>query len=83
MLRRDERLKAHMNNDTWTKRDKPPERWNSRLPEWMEDRNRGTYLEIKSNELKKQETEEKMKWKERQKNNEIFKESESSFCSIM
>lgn len=83
MLRRDERLKAHLSNDIWEKRDKPPENWSKPLPDWMEERNKNTFLELKATELKENEEKERSKWSELKDNNEVFKSSESSLCSIM
>lgn len=82
MVRRDERLKAHLANDTWTRRDKPPDNFSGPLPDWMQQRNKGSYLEIKAKELKEREEEEKLRWKESKENNEMFSSSKSS-CSIM
>lgn len=56
--RRLERLRAHYRNDTWKKRDAPPEDWAKPLPEWMAKRNENTYLAIKAQELKEGKVEE-------------------------
>ncbi|KAJ8679423.1 hypothetical protein QAD02_015210 [Eretmocerus hayati] len=50
--RKFERLKGHFRNDVWKRRDKPPENWNAPLPDWMEERNKNTYLQIKARDIK-------------------------------
>lgn len=52
------RLKPHYDNDIWTKREHPPEDWSKPLPAFMEERNKNTFLEIRNNELKKEEEEQ-------------------------
>lgn len=49
--RRTERLRAHYQNTTWTKRAAPPADWQKPLPEWLVEKNRNTYLAVKANEL--------------------------------
>lgn len=56
--RRLDRLKSHYGNTVWTKRDAPPEKWNAPLPEWLEERNKNTYLEIKAKELRGEKVED-------------------------
>ncbi|KAF7417811.1 hypothetical protein HZH68_000464 [Vespula germanica] len=57
--RRMNRLKGHFGNTIWKKRDKPPENWNSPLPEWMQENYKNSYLE-------------KMKTKEAQEKSEMI-----------
>ncbi|KAI4490891.1 hypothetical protein M0804_003835 [Polistes exclamans] len=48
------RLKGHIGNKVWERRDKPPEDWNSPLPEWMEEKFKDSYLEkMKNKEVQK------------------------------
>ncbi|XP_076280778.1 synaptic plasticity regulator PANTS [Lasioglossum baleicum] len=42
--RRLERLRAHYANDTWEKRNAPPENWNAPLPEWLQKKLDTSYL---------------------------------------
>ncbi|CAG5089873.1 Similar to UPF0545 protein C22orf39 homolog (Danio rerio) [Cotesia congregata] len=49
--RRMERLKPHLANDVWTKRDKPPADWSEPLPEWMVKKNEGTFLASKQKNI--------------------------------
>ncbi|XP_028165298.1 synaptic plasticity regulator PANTS [Ostrinia nubilalis] len=65
--RRMERLRAHYRNDTWKKRDAPPEDWAKPLPEWMVKRDENTLLAIKAKEIREGKDEK----------------VEKSFCSIM
>lgn len=67
--RRLKRLKDHYGNTVWTKRTEPPTSWNAPLPEWLEERNKNTYLELKSKEMNDQKLNPT--------------EAEKSFCSIM
>lgn len=66
-IRRLERLKAHYQNDTWTKREAPPADWAAPLPEWMVKRDENTYLAYKAKEMREGKEEE----------------SEKSSCTIM
>ncbi|XP_046745016.1 UPF0545 protein C22orf39 homolog [Diprion similis] len=50
--RRADRLRPHVANTTWKKRDAPPDGWNKPLPEWLNKINENTYLQIKADELK-------------------------------
>jgi len=50
--RRDQRFGAHFANKVWTKRDAPPANWNAPLPDWMAQRYKNSYLELKSRELR-------------------------------
>ncbi|KAG5322425.1 CV039 protein, partial [Pseudoatta argentina] len=50
--RRYNRLHAHYQNDVWEKRKKPPENWNTPLPEWMQKEFENSYLHIRSKEIK-------------------------------
>lgn len=76
LSRRAARLKTHYDNDIWTKRENPPDDWAKPLPQFMIERNKNTYLEIKNNELK--EDEEKLK-----QTNGIKEPTKSSFCTFM
>ncbi|EFN85973.1 UPF0545 protein C22orf39-like protein, partial [Harpegnathos saltator] len=51
--RRRERLQPHYENDVWERREKPPENWNAPLPEWMQEKFKNSYLQIRSEEMKK------------------------------
>lgn len=50
--RRANRMRAHYQNTVWSKRSGPPPDWQKPLPEWLVEKNRNTYLEIKQNEIK-------------------------------
>lgn len=50
--RRKERMDAHFQNDTWTKRKSPPEDWNKPLPEYISKKYENSFLEIKNKEAK-------------------------------
>lgn len=62
------RLESRKNNDVWNVRqNKPPENWNSPLPEHLVEKNQGSYLEQHMEELY----------------NQSFKPKKStSFCTI-
>lgn len=51
--RRRERLAPHYNNTVWKKREVPPKDWNKPLPEWMEERNKNSFLSLKAEEIDK------------------------------
>lgn len=68
--RRNERMKAHYQNTVWQKRKAPPADWSKPLPEWLIEKNKNTYLEIKANELRDAQ------------NNGALKE-ERTLCTIM
>lgn len=55
LSRRAVRIKAHFDNDVWTKRESPPSDWAKPLPAFMQERNKNTFLEIKTRELKVEE----------------------------
>lgn len=78
MKRRAERLKAHYANDIWTKRENPPEDWVKPLPAFMEERNKNTYLELRTRELKEQEEKTKQNVE-----NTLSEGNKSSFCTFM
>lgn len=59
LKRKAARMKANLDNDTWTKRDTPPADWNKPLPEFMLERNKDSYLERKGKELEEEEEREK------------------------
>jgi len=50
--RRIQRLRSHLQNDVWEKREKPPENWNDPLPEWMQKEFENSYLHIRNKEMK-------------------------------
>lgn len=50
-MRRLKRLKGHYKNDVWKKRDNPPENWAAPLPEWLEQKNKNTYLAMKAENI--------------------------------
>jgi len=50
--RRLERLIPHYQNNVWEKREKPPENWNTPLPEWMQKNFENSYLHIRNEEMK-------------------------------
>lgn len=58
MRRYDERMKAHLDNDVWTKRDGPPPDWNKPLPDFMVQRGEKAFYKFfadeKEEEAKKQ-----------------------------
>jgi len=47
-----ERLLPHYQNNVWEKREKPPENWNTPLPEWMQKQFEKSYLSIRNQEMK-------------------------------
>lgn len=67
--RRLDRLQPHYGNNVWTKRDAPPEHWNAPLPEWLAERQKNTFLEIKSREMKGEKVDDP--------------DAGKGFCSIM
>lgn len=76
LSRKAARFKAHHANDVWTKRDTPPANWSAPLPDFIEERNKNTYLAVKAAELKAQE--------ERLKDPSKYPDSnKSSFCTFM
>lgn len=42
--RLEERLKPHINNTVWEKRDSPPPDWNKPLPDYLLERQKNSYL---------------------------------------
>lgn len=77
LSRRAARLKAHYDNDIWTKREQPPSDWNKPLPEFLAERSKTSYLAQKSEEMKKDEE---------KRNAKALSDSEpnkSSFCTFM
>ncbi|XP_030764195.1 UPF0545 protein C22orf39 homolog [Sitophilus oryzae] len=50
--RRKERLLSHLKNNVWTKRDGPPKNWDSPLPKRLQEQYEGSYLALKSKEMK-------------------------------
>lgn len=53
--RRTARMRAHYQNNVWSKRQAPPADWKKPLPEWLLKKNRNTYLEVKANEISEAE----------------------------
>ena len=43
-VRLEERLKPHINNPVWEKRESPPPDWNKPLPEYLLERQENSYL---------------------------------------
>ncbi|XP_063972351.1 synaptic plasticity regulator PANTS [Diachasmimorpha longicaudata] len=50
-VRRVQRLKGHYMNDVWTRREAPPTDWNAPLPKWLEERDSGTFLAAKQQQI--------------------------------
>ena len=50
-----ERLKPHFTNSVWEKRTTAPEDWSKPLPEYMEERQRDSYLALYTRHQKKVE----------------------------
>lgn len=48
------RLKGHVGNTIWQRRDEPPEDWNNPLPQWMQENFKDSYLE----KIKKKDAQE-------------------------
>lgn len=71
-------MKAHYDNDIWTKREKPPADWTKPLPAFMEERNKNTYLEKKNQEYKDEEE----KFRQRALNPDA-EPTKNSFCTFM
>lgn len=46
LARREKRIEAHRQNDTWTKRDSPPDDWSKPLPQFMLERNENSFLQV-------------------------------------
>ncbi|XP_017883234.1 UPF0545 protein C22orf39 homolog [Ceratina calcarata] len=52
------RLQGHYTNDVWEKREtRPPENWNTPLPDWIEEKNKNSFLKIASEKLKSEKSE--------------------------
>lgn len=96
--RRTKRMKAHYANDVWQKREQPPDDWARPLPEFMQERNKNTYLELKANEMKAEEERYMQELKElaaaeaagatdskskTNSNNHSSSSSKSNFCTFM
>lgn len=79
LVRRTERLKAHYDNDTWTKRESPPPDWAKPLPGFMAKRNQNTYLEI----MNKEYIAEKEQATQAAISGTPIKPNKSSFCTFM
>lgn len=77
-------MKAHFDNDTWTKRTSPPPDWSKPLPAFMEERNKNSYLAIKNEELKAQEEQAKRDAAAIAAGEKVqVSEPKSSFCTFM
>lgn len=91
--RRTKRLKAHYDNDTWKKREQPPDDWAKPLPQFMEERNKNTLLERKANEIRAEEERYMQELKEMaaagttdsksKTSSNSSSSSNSSFCTFM
>lgn len=46
------RLAGHLGNDVWEKRSEPPPNWNDPLPPHIEQRNKNSYLTLRTQEMK-------------------------------
>lgn len=79
LSRKAARLKAHYDNDTWTKRENPPADWAKPLPAFMEERNKNTYLGLKNEEYK---TEQEQKIQQALTGIPA-QPNKSSFCTFM
>ncbi|XP_064460907.1 synaptic plasticity regulator PANTS-like [Ornithodoros turicata] len=49
--RKEDRLKATLENNVWELRTEPPKDWNKALPEWMVNKFKNTYLAMKQKEM--------------------------------
>jgi len=79
--RYEERMKSSQANDAWTYRKTPPEWWNNPLPDYLQDRYRGTYLEFVENRRRGDAINEKRKMKETPDKTEEPKKSWLSWFS--
>lgn len=77
------RLQAHLNNDTWTKRDNPPKDWTKPLPDFMIERNKDSYLEIKEKELREEEEQERADLLKLANSPKTQNNNSNSFCTFM
>lgn len=78
------RMKSHYDNDTWTKRDEPPKDWSKPLPEFMNERNKNSYLDIKLGELAEEEEREKQELIKLANAPSIKEpENKNQFCTFM
>ncbi|CRL01529.1 CLUMA_CG014169, isoform A [Clunio marinus] len=50
--RRKERMKAHYENNIWTKRANPPEDWAKPLPDHLNQQYENSFLDLKSKEMR-------------------------------
>lgn len=86
--RRTKRLTAHYDNDVWKKREHPPDDWEKPLPDFMEERNKSSFLEIKTNELlaEQQRYDEEMKRlaaEPKTQTNDKSANNKTNFCTFM
>lgn len=44
--RHEKRMQPHRDNDVWVKREQPPNDWNKPLPQFMIERNKGSYIDL-------------------------------------
>lgn len=44
--RYENRMRPHLENDVWAKREKPPDDWSQPLPQFMVERNQGSYIDV-------------------------------------
>jgi len=45
-----QRLVGHYSNNVWEKRDSPPEDWNKPLPDWLQEKQAKSYLQLYQNQ---------------------------------
>lgn len=85
LKRKANRIKSHLENDTWTKRDSPPADWNKPLPEFMIERNKGSYLENKCKQMEAEEEKIRQDSLNTAKSSASAKmtENKNSFCTFM
>lgn len=85
LKRKANRIKMRLENDIWTKRDSPPADWIKPLPDFMIERNKNSYLELKCKELEDQEEKDRQDLLNAAKSSADTKmyENKNSFCTFM
>lgn len=85
LKRKANRIKVHLENDTWTKRDNTPSDWSKPLPDFMVERNKNSYLERKCRELEAEEEKARQELLIVAKSPAGAKmpDSKNSFCTFM
>lgn len=81
MERRDTRIKANFANDVWTKRSAPPANWAAPLPDFMIERNKNTYLEVRAKEIAEDEKNAQEKAERLRNGEEISERTSNSLLS--